>query len=117
MKTYLISITIFFTCYTAYSQETSIKKSRKKTIKVIEYYENGQLKAKGKKKLQTKLSSTTNGRTNGIMTYFKSGKWIEYYSNGNKKRIIIYDKGDIIKEVKKWNENEIEFDREFDMKK
>ena len=39
------------------------------------------------------------------MTYFKQGKWIEYYSNGNKKRIVIYDKGDIIKEVKNWNEN------------
>ena len=104
MKKSLI-LFFFLTSLSVYSQESAERKSNKKTVVVKEYFENGQLKEKGRKKLQMKISSTPNGRSNGLMTYFKKGKWIEYYSNGNKKRIIVYDKGEIVKEVKSWNED------------
>ncbi len=90
---------------TGYSQESTPKHQRKGTIVAEEYHTNGGLKEKGRKKLQVKLSSTTSGRMNGVMSYLKHGKWTEFYINGNKKRVVIYDKGEIVKEKREWNED------------
>jgi antitoxin component YwqK of YwqJK toxin-antitoxin module len=94
-----------FCCFSGYSQENTQKIGNKKIIKVEVHYDNGQLKTKGKKKLQIIFSLTSGGRSNGVMTFLKQGRWVEYYRNGNKKRIIIYDKGDVIKEVRNWNKD------------
>lgn len=104
MKT-IITIIFLLTFLPCFSQtnEVSLNKKKKQNIEIK--YSSGELKEKGKKKLMTKLSSTNNGRTNGVMAYFKNGKWIEYYKNGKKKRIVIYNKDEIINVKKEWDEN------------
>ena len=37
------------------------------------------------------------------MTFFKEGKWIEYYIDGTKMRVIKYKQGEIVKVIKKWD--------------
>ena len=101
----VLSLFFIITSSIIYSQENDGGKQVKRTIKVLEYHENGQVKEKGKKKLQTKVSNTPGGRLNGLLTYFKQGKWTEYYSNGNKKSILIYDQGEVVKEAKSWNKD------------
>lgn len=101
----LLILLIFQSTLSIYSQEIAERKANKKTIVVKVYFENVQLKEKGKKKLQLKISTSPNARSNGLMAFFKQGKWTEYYSNGNKKRIVVYNGGDIKKVVKKWNED------------
>lgn len=102
----ILIIIIFLLTFTRSFSQTEKIKLLKNTVQKIEIkYPSGELKEKGKKKLMTKLTSTANGRANGVMTFFKHGKWIEYHKNGNKKRVIIYNKDEIIKVKKEWNED------------
>ena len=90
--------------FLANGQEKTETKPYKKKIIIREYFENGKLKEKGKKTLQLKVYALPDGsRPHGRRAYVKQGKWTEYYSNGNKKRLVIYDKGEILKVVKEWN--------------
>ncbi|HBS88789.1 MAG: hypothetical protein A2W91_04055 [Bacteroidetes bacterium GWF2_38_335] len=100
MKKNLLVIMILFLTITVGQTQTV-----KRIIKTKEFYENGKIKEKGRKKLQLKLSYTPSGRGNGQRTHFKQGRWTEYYPNGNKKRIVRYDIGDIVKVVRSWNQD------------
>ena len=102
MKT-LLFIVALFSCVNTYSQQQSRNQIKKK-IKEIEYYENGNIKEKGTLVYQVKISITSSGSNCGVTAYFKNGRWIEYYPNGKKKRILIYKSGDIEKIRKEWTE-------------
>lgn len=100
---FILTLLFIIIVFQLYSQDNQ-KKHSKKRIKVIEYYESGSIKEKGKKKFQTKLTTTPSGRTNGIMEHLKHGKWTEFYPDGRKKRLVKYKKGDIIKVIKLWDD-------------
>lgn len=85
------------------AQASRKKKRIKHTIIVKEYYENGLLKEKGKKKLIMKVSTRPDGRSCGVMSFLKQGKWTEYHINGKKKRTLLYEKGKIVRILKYWN--------------
>ena len=66
----------------------------KKTIRVKEHYENGRLKAKGKKKLSLRVFHRPGSEMGeGVGRHWKEGYWSEYDSCGNKVRKIFYKQG------------------------
>jgi len=104
MKT-IVTIIFLLTFTPSFSQTNEVTLNKKKKQNIEISYSSGELKEKGKKKLMKKLSSTNSGRINGVMAYFKHGKWIEFYKNGKKKRIVIYNKDEIVSVKKEWDEN------------
>ncbi|PHR47061.1 MAG: hypothetical protein COA32_09055 [Fluviicola sp.] len=103
MKQLLILLFLLFS-FSCFPQDSSGKKISKNKVLVKEYYENGQLKAKGKKKRCFKVHSV-DGRSCGIMSFFKHGRWTHYYANGQKKSVEKYKKGEFIKLMRSWNED------------
>ncbi len=101
MKNLLIIVALSL-CINTYSQEQN-RNRLKKRVKEVEYYENGNIKEMGTKVYQWKTSWTPLGSC-GVLAFFKNGRWIEYYPNGKKKRILVYKSGEIEKVRKEWSE-------------
>lgn len=100
---YLLFILLIFSNIPADAQKHSQHQNLKKLIRVKEYYSNGELKEKGKNKLQRR-SSYLVGKSCHMIGFFKLGRWTEYYESGCKKRVVLYDRGKLVKEIRNWTD-------------
>lgn len=67
---------------------------------------NGQILEQGKLKLLPINRTGMRDNNSSILeAFYRDGKWVEYYQNGNKKRVVIYEKGLIKKVRRSWKEN------------
>ena len=103
---YLVVFFLLLSCCLAQAQSSLVQKQSKEKSISKEFYENGTLKAKGKMIRQTRLSGWSSGRKwrCAVIRSFNYGRWVEYYPNSQKKRVVWYGI-DHKKILKSWSEN------------
>ena len=105
---FLLLTIVSFLALSVCGQDTLGKMINSKTMEQTIIAENGQIVEKGKLKLHPIERSGMRDNNSSLQeAFYREGKWIEYYENGNKKRILKYKKGLIKKEVRSWNTNGI----------
>lgn len=93
----LLFLLLLCSMYAVQAQQQLVQKQLiKKRFKTKEYYEDGVLKAKGKMARGLRLSGLTSTKQwrCAVTTLQRDGKWIEYYPNGRKKRVLRYRNGE-----------------------
>lgn len=101
-----ILVILLFTAFSVNGQDTIRKMINSKTHEQTIFDVNGQIVEKGKLKLlPVDRNVFKDDNTCILEAFYRHGKWIEYYENGNKKRVVIYEKGLIKKVPRSWNED------------
>lgn len=106
MKNVLILILVISSFAATAQDSTKVYKPKNK-VYLVEYYETGELETRARYKLYD-LPAIKGGCTQGVPAhegYILDGKWTEYYKNGNKKTLVIYKDGKMVKVKKRWNED------------